>query len=77
MNLQRGEHVLVNLAPFIGSSRRNSESILGDVLKIDGAFVEVETEEPHRRFSLWVASIWIDGKPDSSQRQLERELMSV
>lgn len=71
MDIRRGEHVLVNLAPFIGSSRRINESIPCNVLAIDGTFVEVETEEPpYRRFSLWVASSWIDGKVERTERQL-------
>jgi len=70
MDIQLGEHVLVNLAPFIGSSRRSNESIPCDVLTIEGTSVKVETEEPYRRFSLWVASSWIDGKVEPSRRQL-------
>ncbi len=70
MDIQRGEHVLVNLAPFIGSSRRSNESIPCDVLTIEGTSIEVGTEEPYRRFSLWVASTWIDGRIDPSHRQL-------
>lgn len=70
MDIQQGEHVLVNLAPFIGSLRHSNESIPCDVLAIDGTLVEVETKEPCRRFSLWVASTWIDGRIDPSHRQL-------
>ena len=41
MDIRRRRHVLVNLAPFIGSSRRINESIPCNVLAIDGTFVEV------------------------------------
>jgi hypothetical protein len=71
MDIQRGERVLVNLAPFIGSSQRSNESIACNVRAIDGTSVEVETEEPpYRRFSLWVASGWIDGRAERTERQL-------
>jgi hypothetical protein len=77
MDIQRGERVLVNLAPFIGAARRSNESIPCNVLKIDGTLVEVETEEPtYRRFSLWVASSWIDGKAGPSEPHFMRQLLS-
>ena len=70
MDIQQGEHVLVNLAPFIGSSRRSNESIPCDVLTIEGTSIEVGTEEPYRRFSLWVASSWIDSKVERTESHL-------
>ena len=70
MGIQQGEHVLVNLAPFIGSSRHSKESIPCDVLAIDGTSVEVETKEPYRRVSLWVGASWIDSKLEHTERQL-------
>ena len=69
MDIQQGEHVLVNLAPFIGSLQHSNESIPCDVLAIDGTSVEVTTLEPFRRFSLWVSSRWIDSRIDPSHRQ--------
>jgi hypothetical protein len=59
--------VLVNLAPFIGSLRRQRESVPCRVLAVDGRQVEVLTEFPCRDCSLWVASSWIDGGAESSQ----------
>ena len=70
MGIQQGEHVLVNLAPFIGSSRPSKHSIPCSVLAIDGTMVEVETAEPYRRVSLWVSSRWIDSKLERTERQL-------
>ena len=70
MGIQQGEHVLVNLAPFIGLSRHCKESIPCDVLAIDGTSIEVMTKEPYRRVSLWVGAHWIDGKQECPERQL-------
>ena len=77
MDIRQGEHVLVNLAPFIASSRRSNESIPCNVLAIDGNSVEVETVEPYRRFSLRVASSWIDGKAGPSHPHFMRQSVSV
>ena len=78
MDIQQGEHVLVNLASFIGSSRRSNESIACNVRAIDGTSVEVETNDPpYRRFSLWVASTWIDGKVEAPRPHFRRQLISV
>jgi hypothetical protein len=61
----------------IGAARRSNESIPCNVLKIDGTLVEVETEEPtYRRFSLWVASSWIDGKAGPSEPHFMRQSVS-
>ena len=77
MDIRQGEHVLVNLAPFIGSARRSNESIPCNVRAIDDSWVEVETEEPpYRRFSLWVASTWIDGKAGPSHPHFMRQSVS-
>jgi hypothetical protein len=70
MSIKQGEHVLVNLAPFIGWLQPSKHSIPCSVLAIDGTVVEVETAEPFRRFSLWVSSSWIDSKLDRTERQL-------
>ena len=70
MGIQQGEHVLVNLAPFIGSSGHSKQSIPCSVLAIYGTMVEVETAEPYHRVSLWVSSRWIDSKLERTERQL-------
>jgi hypothetical protein len=71
MDIQKGDHVLVNVAPFIGSAMRGGESIPCEVLDVDGIQVHVRAEPPCRGVSLWVLSNWVDGQ----QRQ-KRELLS-
>ena len=71
MDIQKGDRVLVNVAPFIGSVMRGGESIPCEVLDVDGLQVYVRTEPPYRGVSLWVLSSWVDGR----QRQ-KRELLS-
>ena len=70
MDVQQGEQVLVNLAPFIGSLRPCNQSIPCSVLAIAETQVEVTTLEPFRELSLWVSSRWIDSKLDCTERQL-------
>ena len=60
MKFQEGDQVRVNLAPFIGSLRRNKEAIPCRVVAIDGPHIEVRTAHPYREFSLWVETAWID-----------------
>ena len=69
MNLQPGNRVLVNVAPFIGSMRRHKEWIPCEVLAVDGDRVHVRTEAPCRPVSLWVASHWIE-EPSKPKREL-------
>jgi hypothetical protein len=66
MAVQTGDHVLVNVAPFVGSVRRSKESIPCRVLAIDGPHVQVETDFPCRALSLWVLSNWIERKLDDA-----------
>jgi len=63
MDVHKGDHVLVNLAPFIGSLRRNKQSVVCEVLAVDGDEVEVRTLPPCREFTLRVERFWIDRKP--------------
>jgi hypothetical protein len=60
MNIQEGDQVLVNLAPFIGSRRRSKEAIPCRVIAIDGPHIEISTHDPYRELSLWVERTWID-----------------
>ena len=60
MNIQEGDQVLVNLAPFIGSRRRSKEAIPCRVIAIDGPHIEISTHDPYRELSLWVEKTWID-----------------
>ncbi len=62
MEIQQGDRVLVNLAPFIGSLMRSADSIPCTVLEVDGIQVCVRAEAPYREVSLWVLSTWIDGQ---------------
>ena len=64
MDIQIGDRVLVNVAPFIGSARRNREYVPCRVLAVDETRAQVCTEEPYRTVALWVASSWIERKPD-------------
>ncbi len=69
MDLQPGNRVLVNVAPFIGSMKRHKDSIACEVVAIDGDQVHVRTEAPYRTLSLWVASHWIEA-PEKLKREL-------
>jgi hypothetical protein len=71
MDIRKGDHVLVNVAPFIGSVMRCDESIPCEVLDVEGIQVHVRAEPPYRAAALWVLSSWIDGR-----RRKEQELMS-
>jgi len=62
MDIQKGDQVLVNVAPFIGSSRRNGENIHCEVVDIWGDEIEVRTLSPFREFQLRVTRNWIEGK---------------
>jgi hypothetical protein len=72
MDIQKGDRVLVNVAPFIGSIMRGDESIPCEVLEVEGIRVHVRAEPPYRAASLWVLSSWID-----SYRQQNEELLSA
>jgi hypothetical protein len=72
MDIEKGDHVLVNVAPFIGSIMRGNESIPCEVLEVDGLQVHVRAEPPYRSVSLWILSSWIDGR-----HQGQRELVSA
>lgn len=60
MDIQKGNRVLVNVAPFIGSPQPCKESIPCRVLSVKDTYVEVETELPYRQLSIWVSSGWIE-----------------
>lgn len=72
MDVRKGDRVLVNIAPFIGSAMRCDDSIPCEVLAVDGAQTHVRVEPPYRDVSLWVLSSWIDG-----QLKQKRELLSA
>ncbi len=68
MDIQKGNRVLVNIAPFIASLKRGKDSIPCRVLSVKDASVEVATEYPYRELSMWVSSTWIEEllEPDYS-----------
>jgi hypothetical protein len=70
MQIEKGERVLVNVAPFIGSIMRSDESIPCEVLDVDGIQVHVRAEPPYRPVSLWVLSSWVDGRLRQKQELL-------
>jgi hypothetical protein len=70
MEIQKGDRVLVNVAPFIGSIMRSNESVPCEVLDVDGIQVHVRAEPPYRDVSLWVLSSWIDGRSQQKQELL-------
>jgi len=64
MNIQKGNRVLVNVAPFIGSWQRSKDSIPCRVLSIKESSIEVATEPPYRELSMWILPSWIEGLVD-------------
>jgi hypothetical protein len=70
MDIQKGDHVLVNVAPFIGSVMRCDEAIPCEVLDVDGIQVLVRAEPPYRGVELWLLSSWIDSKLKQKQELL-------
>ncbi len=67
MDIQKGDHVIVNLAPFIGSIMRCDDSVPCEVVEVDGLQALVCTLPPYREVSLWVLSSWIERHCHSSQ----------
>jgi hypothetical protein len=63
MDVQKGDRVMVNVAPFIGSVMRGHEAIPCEVLEVDGIQVHVRAESPYRDVSLWILSSWVEGRP--------------
>ncbi|NLX55856.1 MAG: hypothetical protein GXY58_12135 [Planctomycetaceae bacterium] len=60
MNVQKGDRVLVNVAPFIASARRQRDSVPCEILEVDGTRVRVATQAPCREMDVWVQNCWID-----------------
>ena len=52
MDIREGDHVLVNVATVLGSLRRNKQSVICEVLAIDGDEVEIRALPPCREFTL-------------------------
>ncbi len=60
MNIHEGDRVLVNVAPFIASARRQNSSVPCRVLRVDEGRVLVCTLAPVRQLDLWVDDCWVD-----------------
>ncbi len=67
MDIREGDHVLVNVAPFIGSLRRNKQAVTCEVLAVCGDEVEVRTLPPYREFDLRIERYWIDHKLEPTE----------
>ena len=72
MSLRKGDRVLVNVAPFIGSAMYCDDSIPCEVLAVETAQVYVRVEPPYRDVSLWVLADWVE-----ERLQQNRELISA
>ena len=70
MDVRKGDRVLVNVAPFIGSVMRCNESIPCEVIEVNGLQVHVRAEPPYRDVSLWVLSSWIEDRPQRKHELL-------
>ncbi len=66
MDVHKGDQVLVNVAPFIGSLRRNEQSVACEVLAVHGNEIEVRTLAPCREFTLLIERFWIDHKLEAA-----------
>jgi hypothetical protein len=65
MTYQEGDRVLVNVAPFIGSLRRNKDSVPCRILSVEDGAVEVVTEEPYRPVRIWISASWIESRTEA------------
>jgi hypothetical protein len=74
MDIQAGDRVLVNVGPFIGSTRRSKDSVPCEVLEVDGARIRVATEFPFRKVDLWIQATWVDGRPEKARPLSEPSL---
>lgn len=75
--VKQGDAILVNLAPFIGSAQRSSESVPCLVLSVEGSDVQVRTRSPFRDISLRVQSDWIEGRLDPNVKEAERAELAL
>ena len=74
MDLRVGDQVLVNVAPFIGSLRRNKQSVACEVLDVRGDEIEIRTLEPCREVSMTIERFWVDRKLAPASNRPAREL---
>jgi hypothetical protein len=60
MEIQRGDHVHINVAPFIGSLRRSKQSVVCEVLEVGDDEIEVRTLPPCRELTMRIGRFWVD-----------------
>jgi len=60
MNIRVGSHVMVNLAPFIGSKVRSRQSIPCRVTAVEGDHFQVTPEFPYRSVTIRIPPKWIE-----------------
>jgi hypothetical protein len=77
MNFAQGDRVLVNLAPFIGSVRRSSDSVACEIVAVDDDQVQVRPEPPCRGLLLWVDVDWIERKLDTRRAGSQAVVVTV
>ena len=68
MSVRQGDRVLVNIAPFIGSTIRSEQSVPCRVLGVRVDEVQVCPEPPCREVTLWVGAL--DRKPATPKANL-------
>jgi hypothetical protein len=61
-----GDRILVNVAPFIGSPRKQRDAVPCRVLQVDGPRVRVCTECPYREMDVWIQECWIESALDGA-----------
>lgn len=59
MDIHEGDRVIVNLAPFIGSSVPSKHVVTCRVITIHDETVEVATEPPYRSLKLEISRGWV------------------
>jgi hypothetical protein len=74
VDIRAGDRVSVNVAPFIGSARRNKDSVPCEVLEVAGTRMRVATEPPYCKVELWVKTAWIDERLGEAQPLSEPSL---
>jgi hypothetical protein len=71
VDIQEGDVVLVNVAPFIGSPRPHKDSVPCLVLAAQGEQFQVCARPPYREVTLWVARQWIESRLESRMTHFE------
>jgi hypothetical protein len=60
MDIEKGDRVRVNVAPFIGSLRRSKQTVMCEVIDVEGDEIEVRTLPPCREVTLAIGRFWIE-----------------